>query len=87
MPAYRPFINLFHVIDDSVGFKMHRSVLKYTLNSLTFCYNWSQKKIEQDLVQAGQVESSMDIQTDSTQFLPGPKANKLVTMQVQDFWE
>lgn len=84
MPVYCPFINLFHLIDDSVVFKMRRSILKYMLNTLTFYYNWSQKKIEQDLVQIDQVESSMAVQTDSTQFLPGPKANKLVTMPVQD---
>lgn len=78
------FYDLFHLIADSVGFKTRRSILKYALNSLTFCYNWSQKKIEQDLVQTDQVESSTDIQTDSMQFPPGSEANKLVTMRVQD---
>lgn len=75
MPAYSHFINLFHLIADFVGFMTHRSVLKYLLNSLTFSNNWCQKKTEQDLVQTDQGESGMDVQTERTQFILGPKAN------------
>lgn len=57
----------FHLIANCVGFKTTRSVWKQMLNNLTLCWNRSQKKVEQDLVQIDQVESIsiwMDIQND-----------------------